>query len=355
MQGDTTKTNYLPLWKTQFPAYIGSQVKMWSTCRLTARLERVLEFARGMTMTQSQLIDDHVQVSLIAATGHAGLAAGLLTERFGLSQTHAESVLDKGHGLLIAKLGRLEARAAVPLLAALGLHVVIQPCDALPPDALCDVSIRLSDAKYAPKLINTLARLIGVTDLAPTSFSGAEGYVVGSVAPTRAAWLCAALRKLHGVTAVLSDHRAARYDLFAETELTEQEDAAVRNYLRLLGCCSDCEGDAIGCGLDLRMVERVIDRFGELDLFAANQAFQRYDLVVIGRGSLSRQEFIDFLATRPVAQAIPVQKLMDALPLRVETSLTRAASRQFLADYTAIGMQAITRLARHADTVAQNP
>jgi hypothetical protein len=305
-------------------------------------------------MTQSQLIGDHVQVSLVAATGHAGLAAELLTGRFGLSQAHAHAVLDQGYGLLIAKLRRQDARAAVPLLAALGLHVVIQPCDALPPDALSDVSIRLSDAKYAPKLINTLGRLIGATDLAPTSFGGPEGYVVAAVAPTRAAWLCAALRKLHGVTAVQSDHQAARYDLFAETELTEQEDTAVRNYLRLLGCSSDREGDAIGCGLDHRMAERVISKFGELDLFAANQAFQRHDLVVIGKGSLSRHEFIDFLATRPAAKAIPAQKLMNALPLRVETFLTRAAARQFLADYTAIGMQAITRLARQGDTLAQN-
>jgi hypothetical protein len=308
-----------------------------------------------MTMTQSQLIEDHVQVSLVAATGHAGLAAELLTGRFGLSQEHAESVLDQGYGLLIAKLHRLEARAAVPLLTALGLHVVIQPCDALPPDALCDVSIRLSDAKYAAKLIATLARLIGVTDLEPTSFGGPEGYVVSSVSPARAEWLCGAMRKLHGVTAVQSDRQTAHYDLFAETDLTEQENTSVRSYLRLMGCSSDREGDAVGCGLDLRMVERVIGKFRDLDLFAANQAFQRYDLVVIGRGSLSRQEFIDFMATRPVAHTIPAQKLMNALPLRVETFLTRTASKQFLADYTAIGMQAITRLARRGDAVAQNP
>ena len=305
-------------------------------------------------MTLSQLADDDVQLSLLATSGHAGLAAELLTERFGLSPDYANSVLDQGYGLLIARLGRAEARAAMPLLATLGLRVAIQPCDALPPDEVCDVSIRITEAKYAAKLIVTLERLIGVTGLNAAAFCGPEGHVVGSLSPAKAEWLCHALRKLAGVSAAVSEHQTARYDLFAEADLTEPEGTAVRRHLRLLGSSSSGFGDAIGSGLDRRVVERVLAKFPDLGLFAANQAFQRHELLIIGKGTLTQQEFIDFLMTRPIAQTIPARELLRSLPLRVESFLTRSAAKQFLGDYSAIGMQAITRLVRRSEAGTEN-
>ena len=306
-------------------------------------------------MTLSHLVEEDVQLSLLSATGHAGLAAELLTNRFGLSPEYAYSVVDQGYGLLIARLDRRSARAALPMLNALGLSVAIQPCESLPPDEFCDVSIRITDGKYARKLIVTLERLIGLTGLEATSFCGPEGYVIGSLSPAKAEWLCAALRKLNGVLVVMSEHQTARYDLFAEAELTEQESIAVRRHLRLLGCNCGGMGDALGCGLDRRVLERVLDKFPDLGLFGANQLFQRYELLIIGKGTLTQQEFVDFLMTRQIAQTVPAQRLLRSLPLRVEAFLTRTAANQFLADYTAIGMQALTRLVHRAEISVKNP
>jgi hypothetical protein len=300
-------------------------------------------------MAVSQLLDDDVQVSLLATTGPVGLAVELLRDRFGLSEEYVESVLDQGYGLLIGRLGRAEARAALPLMATLGLRVAIQPCEALPPDEFCDVSIRISDPRPAAKLIVTLERLLGLTGLTAADFCGAEGHVIGDLSPAKAEWLCHALRRQTGVTTAVSEHQTALYDLFAEAELTEQESTAVRRHLRLLGASVGGFGDAIGVGLDRRVLDRMLQRFPDLGLFGANQTFQRHALLIIGKGTLSQQEFVDFLMTRPIAGAVPARQLLRALPLRVENFLTRAAAKQFLSDYTAIGMQAVTRLVRRTD------
>ena len=300
-------------------------------------------------MALSQTVQDDVQLSLMATTGPAGLAVELLTERFGLSTDYVESVLDQGYGLLIARLGRAEARAAMPLLATLGLRVAIQPCEALPPDEFCDVSIRISDARPAAKLIVTLERLLGLTGLTAASFCGTEGLVIGGLSPAKAEWLCHALRRQSAVVTAVTEVQSARFDLFAEAELTEEECSAVRRHLRLLGASLGGFGDAIGCGLDRRLLERMLRKFPDLGLFGANQAFQRHELLIIGKGTLTQQEFVDFLMTRPIAGAIPARQLLRSLPLQVESFLTRPAARQFLADYTAIGMHAVTRLVRRCD------
>ncbi len=297
-------------------------------------------------MPMTQVIEGDVQLSLLAASGHVGLAAEMLSSRFGLSMQYAENVLEQGYGLLIARLCNDEARQAVSLLSAMGLSVMVQPVEAMPPDEHCDVSIRMSDPWIAPKLIVALERLLGLTGLEPASFDGPEGLVVPSLSPARAEWLCAALRLLPHVQAVASDHQTARYDLFAEHELAEPVFGAVRDHLRLLGCAGTGFGDALASGLERRALERVLAQFPNTGLFGVNQAFQRYELLIIGKGSLSVAEFGDFLMTRPAARGIPARLLIRSLPLLVESWLTRRAAQQFLADYSAIGMHAITRLVR---------
>ena len=264
-------------------------------------------------------------------------------------------MLDQGYGLLIARLGRRQASAALPLLATLGLRVAIQPCEAMPPDEFCDVSVRIAEARHAAGPIAALERLLGL-DVTAAQFCGPEGLVVAALSPARAEGLAQALRKLAGVTVALSEHQTARYDLFAEAELTEPEASAVRRHLRLLGANVGGFGDAIGSGLEWRVLNLVLGRFPDLGLFGANQAFQRHELLIIGKGTLSQQEFGDFLMTRPIAGSVPARQLLAALPLRVEGFLTRSAAKQFLADYSAIGMQAVTRLLRRIDAgAAENP
>ncbi len=295
-------------------------------------------------MTLSRLVEDDVQMSLLATSGHAGLATQMLTERLGLSQQYAESVLDQGYGLLSPRMSRSQARQVMPLLTSLGLRVALQPVEALPPDEFCDLSIRLTDSKHAPDLMARLDAWMGLTCLDATSFNTACGLALTDLPLPRAEALCRAVSQLPGVHAMTSEHRTARYDLFAQSPLSEQDETDVNRHLRLLGAATGGFGDALGSGLERRVLERVISRFASLDLAGVNQVFQRHDLLIVGKGSLTLQEFADFLMTRPAAQGIPMRSLLEALPLRVEAGLTRSAAKQFLADYSAIGIEAITRL-----------
>lgn len=295
-------------------------------------------------MAKAELLEGEVQMSLRATSGHAGLAVDVLADRFGLSRSNTESVLERGYGVLAPRMAAAQARAAVPLLAALGLRVVIQPVEALPPDEFCDVSIRVQNPKVTNRLIARLDKLMGLADLTPASFNTPSGLVLTGLSPARAEWLCTALRPLTGTQTAISDHQTAIYDLFAPSGLTEAEDMEVRRFLSLVGAVPGGFGDAVGTGLDRRELDRVVARFSAIDLVGVNQAFQRHDLLIIGKGSLTTTEFADFLMTRPAAQTIPARKLMEALPLRLEGCLTRSKARQFLADYSAIGMQAVIRL-----------
>ena len=303
-------------------------------------------------MTLLQVADDTVQVSLLATSGCGGLAAAVLAERFGVTLEYAESVLEQGYGLLCPRIPKTQARAALPLLVALGLRVALQPVEAMPPDEVCDLSVRLRELRNAPKLIVTLERLLGVTELNAASFDGPQGYVVFGLSPARAEWLCAELRQISGVFCAVSERQTALYDLFTARSLSTVDHAEVKRQLRLMGCGIGGFGDAIGLELVRRVLDRILLQFPGFGLFGVDRAFQRYELLVVGKGALSGQEFADFMMSRPTTQAIQPRNLMQSLPLRLENWLTRPAAKQFLGDYGSIGIQAETRLVRSTEAVA---
>ena len=306
-------------------------------------------------MPMSGIADDDVQVSLLATSGFGGLAAAVLAERFGLTLQYAESVLEQGYGVLSARLDQTRARDALPLLSALGLRVALQPVESMPPDEFCDVSIRLRDARHAPKLVQLLADRLARGNLTAAAFDGPQGYIVKGMSLARAEWLCQALREVPQVYCAISEHRTAFYDLFAKPFLTRINHAEVKRQLRLMGCGIGGFGDAIGLGLEKRVLDRILSQFPDLGLFGVDRAFQRYELLVVGKGALSGQEFVDFMMSRPTLHGLQPGQLLGALPLRLENWLTRAAAKQFLGDYGLIGIQAVTRLVRTMDRASENP
>ncbi len=303
-------------------------------------------------MTASQMANEDVQVSLLATSRFGGLAAAVLAERFGLTLQYAESVLEQGYGLLSPRLDRTRARQALPLLSALGLRVALQPVESMPPDEFCDVSIRLRDSGHAPKLIQLLEGMLGLGNLNAVSFDGPQGYIVKDLSLARAEWLCHSLRQLNQVYCAISEHQTAFYDLFADRPMARNNHAEVKRQLRLMGCGIGGFGDAVGLGLERRVLDRILAQFPNLGLFGVDRAFQRYELLVTGKGALSGQEFADFMMSRPTIQGIQSRELMGALPLRLENWLTRPAAKQFLGDYGSIGIQAETRLVRSTDKAA---
>lgn len=306
-------------------------------------------------MGSSQVAEDDVRLSLLAAHGHVGLAEDMLVSRLGLERSHAKTVLEQGSGLLVERMSHASAQRVIPLLATLGLQSAINLCSGLPADETCDVSVRASRPKALRKAIAAIERLAGVADLTSSDFAGPAGLVLQGVPVSRADRLCDALRRISGVSAAMSEAATARYDLFAEKDLADAEMLALRDQVRLMGCPWGGFGDALACDLDARSVQRLLGRFRGLGLFAVDQAFQRHELVVLGRGGLSQTEFLDFMVTRPMAAGLSPRELCRSLPMKVEENLTRTAAAQFLADYQGIGIQAVTRLQRHAETSGASP
>lgn len=297
-------------------------------------------------MALVQIAEDEVQLALLATSGEAGVAVDLLVNRLALERDHAEAVLARGHGLLATRLNRRRAERALPLLAAFGLRATIQPCDAPPAAQDCDVSVRPAGVKAARKALSTVKRQIDAAVLTLADFAGPSGLVLRKVPPVQADLLCRALRRLPGVSATLSQAISARLDLFADKDLDDTRAGALDRELRLLGHAPGGFGDALACGLEPRVLDRLLAKFPDFGLFGVDQAFQRHELLVLGRGSLGAQEFIDFLLTRPMIRRNPPRDILRALPLRLESNLTRTAAVQFLADYAAIGLRTVTRLQR---------
>jgi len=305
----------------------------------------------GVGMGSSQVAEEDVQLSLMAAHGHIGLAEDMLVSRLGLDRHHAKTVLEQGSGLLVERMSQAKAQSVIALLATLGLQAASRPCNGIPADETCAVSVRVSRPKVLRRVLATIERLVGVADLTSSDFAGPAGLVLQGVPVSRGDWLCDALRRLPGVSATMSEAASARYDLFAEQYLADSDMLALRDQLRLMGCPWGGFGDALACDLEARVVQRLLSRFRGLGLYAVDQAFQRHELVVIGRGHLSQTEFMDFMRTRPMAAGKSPGDLLRALPIKVEENLTRNAASQFLTDYQGIGIQAVTRLQHLAEAV----
>ena len=297
-------------------------------------------------MNAPQLAEDAVQVTLLAVSGPAALAAQTLSQHFGLSLKRAESVLSQGHGMIASNIANAAARAALPLLAALGLQVAILPAGAEPEVERHDLSIRLTNSFHAARLTRILHRLVGPGNMTPHWFDGPSGMVLEGLTQAKVNWIISALRPMSGVQLAVSMQRVARYDLFCTIETDTTDLIQLRRHLGLLGCPTRGLGDALASGLDRRALDHVMARFGHSGVFGVNQDFERFDLLVSGRGSLSDQEFADFLITRTGCTPDMVRKITAAAPMRIESCLSRTAARQFLGDYAAIGIPAFARLIR---------
>ena len=293
-------------------------------------------------MTYPQLADDAVQVTLLAPCRHATLAAGTVAQHFGLTLAAAEVLLTFGRGVLASHIPPAQARSAMAVLQVLGVQVAMRPVGALAEVEHFDLSVRACDDS-ASDLTAALLRQ-GFGDI--SGFGGPSGHVLKGLSQNRAEGLAASLRVIPGVQATVSGQLAARHDLFASMTGGAPDLGALRRHLTHLGCKDAGPVAALACGLDARMLSRILSRFANMGLFGVNQAFQRYNLTLVGQGRLTAQEFQDFLATRAKFGATLHHDIAAGRGVRIETGLSRAAAVQFLADYATIGIPARADLIR---------
>lgn len=287
-------------------------------------------------MSVPQLAEDAVQVAVLAPCDRASLAAGTLALHLGIARTAAEALLSAGGGLFVARSRVASFKAAMPILAALGVQVALRPAYAAAEPELCDLSLRLGGPLANAVAVMERLGLSRATQEA--DFSGPAGWLIESLPRPRAEEMALALRALPGAQVTLAAQSGARYDLFARGGRVGPEQNALRHHLAVLGCATQGPCRALATGLDRRTLQHLLARFGHLGLTGVHQAFQRYDLVLTGQGRLTQNELRDFLATRGADWSAARVALETGQGLRIEGGLSRAAARQFLSDYATIGL-----------------
>lgn len=296
-------------------------------------------------MITSQSTETAVQVTLLAATGQPGLAVAPLAQHFELSQSAAAQILAAGQGLVRAAMAPERAQAALPLLAALGVKLAVHPALAAVPVDLVDLSLRLREPGAFAPARQALCRLGWSPDLSPGDFMGPAGLEWLDLPAPQAEGIVAALRAVPGLGVVACRQASAIYDLFAPAGGLQEDGAALLRHLDLLSCGPARHWPALAVGLERKTLAHVLARFAQTGAFGVNQAFQRYDLMLMGGGKISQKDLLDFLATRGRTPQEVLAGLSQNRGLRLEAGLTRPVARQFLADYRQIGLQIRATLA----------
>lgn len=298
-------------------------------------------------MTATQLTDDAVPFELVATCAAASLATEPLMQHFGLTRREAEAVLMAGGGLVVPRLGVERARAALPLLAALGLRARMRDADNVCADEGVDLSVRLDDPAVLAEVIATLARHGFGQVTSADAFQGASGLVLAGLGIGQAEALRHALVPLNGVQVILCRRDLSRFDIFAQHPTRVAKADALLRFIGAMGVESRAPAPALATGLDRRSAQILLGRFADCGIIAVNQAFQRYDLCVTGLGHLTLRELQDFLATRGAPAAASLRQITAGAGFRAETGLSRPLVQQFLADYAAIGIPCRAELVLH--------
>lgn len=286
-----------------------------------------------------------LRLTLVAASDHAPLAAGLLTAHLGLSPLDAAYRLASAPSVLAeAAPVALVQRLAV-LLTALGLAVRAEAAgDGAAP--LLDVAVQAvsGTAVHLPRL----ARILGLPpETVLAGLAAPEGLVLPRT-PAEVQVLRHGLRREKGLRIVVSDPATAVHDLFLAGPVPQGLAVAL---LRLgLGRCTF--SGAVAGAIDRRMAANLVARFGAAGLFAMNRDFQRFDLFLTAARGVPLAQLADFLATRSPQPRARLEVLSPALPVQVETGLARTVARQFAADYAAIGLETRLRLSLRVGCVA---
>jgi hypothetical protein len=290
----------------------------------------------GEVMDTERAAEGAVLITVAAGQGSAMLARDTLARAFGICRDEAARVLAEGGEVVAQAEAQASSRALLPLFGVQALSLQAA-------GARYDLSLRLADPRDAAARAR-ISAFCPEADLA--ALGGAAGLVLADLPAEAARATAVALQRKPGVQVTMARQTGSLYDIFAPTGFVPPP--ALMRYLVLLGHGAWAPvanfGGALVSGLESRLAERVVARFGGLGLFAINQAFQRFDLSVTGAGILPLREAADFLASRGVAEADVALEAGSAVT--VERGLTRSLARQFLNDYSHIGLVARLTLCR---------
>ncbi len=263
------------------------------------------------------------------------LAAPVVADHLQITVSEAMEQLLLGRVTLAS---RSAAARLLPLLRALGLSPELQV------EHRVTLAVQAVDRDCALHLAPSLAAVLN-RDAGPVlaALQTIGGVILTDVSADWATDLRLRLRRLKGLRLTLAHGLS---DLFAIAPLHPATRRGLRRHLAMMAAVPCRFSGALAAGLTDLQSAQLIARFDDSGLCVLNRAFQRFDLFLTGTHGLAAQDVAEFLATRTDLADAMVETATPLTPLQLERGLSRAATRQFRADYAAIGLETCARLAR---------
>lgn len=292
-----------------------------------------------MNLSLHHKLHESVDVVLLSAGPVSAMASAQLARHFDLPFALAEAVLSKGSGPVAAQMPRDCAKAAMGIMATLGVRLAAVPVGHDAEPELFDLCLHLTDLRAAVAVEQKLRDLgVWVSDEKP-DFYGPGGLQISGVCQGLAEATVLALGRTCGVDVISCAQSDAVYDLFVVSDHEQFSLKPMIKHLSDMGCHAADPWPALAVGLDRQMLAHFEARFPDHGLACVNQAFQRYDLILTGLGDISIKDFVDFLTVRGHTPSVAFDGVLQDHGLTIEFALSRKAAEQFLADYEMIGLQ----------------
>jgi hypothetical protein len=289
-------------------------------------------------LTIRHKLHERVDVFLLSAGPISAMASAQLARHFDIPLALAETVLSKGNGPVATQMPSDCAKAAMGIMATLGVRLAAVPVgqDAAPERS--DLCLHLTDLRAAAAVEQKLRDLGVWVSADRPDFYGPGGLQITDVCQGLAQATVLALGRTSGVDVISCAQSDALYDLFVVSDHTQISLKPMIKHLSDMGCHAADPWPALAVGLDRQMLAHFEARFPDHGLVCVNQAFQRYDLILTGLGDVSIKDFVDFLAVRGHTPSVAFDGVMQDQGMTIEFALSRKAAEQFGADYAMIGL-----------------
>ena len=277
-------------------------------------------------------------VNVVSALPSASPILLSITGTLGIDPGQAMDRLSSLPAVLAANVTAQEARRMSALLGAFGFRVRLDPVSAFRkvgrlPGQRRDLALQPLGDFDRQAGTRRLAQLTGHSeDLVAAGLASPEGLVLRDLDDRTLASLKASLRSISTVRKVLSDPLTAIYDAFATDSRLPVAD------LSRLGLARCAFSGAVAVEMNHATARHLARRAGG-SLSICNRDFLRFDLYLVSASGFGK-ELAAFLESRS-----RVRGLKDAKgqPM-IDSDLPFDVARQFISDYSAIGLEVQARL-----------
>lgn len=278
-----------------------------------------------------------VRMVLVSTGPLARLAAGTLAHHLGCATEDALARLGEAPSVLAEAMDAGRARHIAGLLRAFGLKVRIDAPDS--DEVRFDLSIQIAVPVRMQRAVRAIAGQTGLpVEQVADRLTLPGGLMLTGLRRVEIDRMHEALCHHSSLVLTVSDPASAVYDVFLTDGLAGDD---LSDRLRMMGAQADPITGAVAAGLDRALCDHLRGRFVQPDLLIIDRAFQRYDLYLSRVTGWVSRDLADFLAARTGLPRSGFEVLPERLPLRIESGLSHAASRQFRADYASIGLHVL--------------